>query len=220
MDPVGANWLRHRAQQISILLGNFDFHFGSMLAVNAGMLPDSNPSSAIWTIASLVILFGMIPAILFLLGRAASAGTQPDSEQMDEAKQLAIQINQASEALLTEASQAFVGAPGERQALDSLIRFADSAEGLRIALLSPARSPSRGRKAFRDLMMDFELARLSFPALRAYRTGLEKMERLEMVIEELKVLYDARPGEPSARKAAHSAGAKKAERHDDILNPP
>lgn len=160
------------------------------------MLSDADPNSAYWTIATLVILFGLIPAVLFLLGKAASAGINPDKEQMKEVRRLAVEISQGAENLLTEGSHVFSGAAGERFALDVFIQFADSADQFRMLALDPGRSPSRVRSAFRTLVIDFEKALAAYPALKAYRAGQERLDKLNRYIDALKRLYDAQPLEP------------------------
>lgn len=172
------------------------------------MLSDADSNSAYWTIATLVFLFGLIPGVLFLLGKAASAGTAPDKEQMKEVRRLAVEIGQNAEILLTEASHVFTGAAGERFALDVFIRFADSADQFRMLVLNPERSASRARSAFRELILDFERAAAACPALKAYRTGPERLEKLGRHIEELKHLYDAQSSQ-SAHRVPDKAHTKK-----------
>jgi hypothetical protein len=157
------------------------------------MLSAADPYSAFWTIATLVILFGLIPAILFLLGKASSASSAPDQEQMKEVRRLAVEIGQKAELMLTEGSHVFTGAPGERFALDVFIRFADSADQFRMMVLDPDRSSARARNAFRVLAADYERAVAAYPALKAYRQGQERLEKLGRCIEELKLFYDAQP---------------------------
>jgi hypothetical protein len=157
------------------------------------MLSASDPNSAFWTIATLVILFGLIPTILFLLGKASSASSIPDHEQMKEVRRLAVEIGQKAELMLTESSHLFTGAPGERFALDVFIRFADSADQFRMMVLDPDHSSSRTRNAFRVLAADFERAGAAYPALKAYRQGQERLEKIGRCIEELKLFYDAHP---------------------------
>jgi hypothetical protein len=170
------------------------------------MLSDADPNSAYWTIATLVILFGLIPAVLFLLGRAATVGTTPDKEQMKEVRRLAVEIGQGAENLLTEGSRVFTGASGERFVLDVFIRFADSADQFRMMALDLERSPSRVRSAFRELIIDFERALAAYPALKAYRAGQERLEKLGRYMEELKRLYDAQPIEPVNARASGTRG--------------
>jgi hypothetical protein len=183
------------------------------------MPTDMDPNNLAWTIATLIILFGMIPAILFLLGKAATAGAQPDIEQMGEARHLAVQINHAAEKLLTDATHAFVGIPGERQALDALIQLADTAERFRVLILDPVRSPGRTRRAYRELVVDFEHARLASPALQAFGSGPERIERLRRLIEELKRLYDAQPTQTPLSESTLIT-IQKAERQNENLKIP
>jgi hypothetical protein len=140
-----------------------------------------------------MILFGLIPAILFLLGKAASASTAPDAEQMKEVRQLAVEISQKAELMLTEGSHLFTGTTSERFALDVFIRFADSADQFRMMVLNPDRSAARARNAFRELILDFERAAAAYPALKAYRQGQDRLDKLSRCIEELKHFYDAQP---------------------------
>ncbi len=52
------------------------------------MLSDADPNSSFWTIATLLIVFGLIPAIVYFLGKAAINGMNSDQEQTQEARRL------------------------------------------------------------------------------------------------------------------------------------
>jgi hypothetical protein len=60
-------------------------------------------------------------------------------------------------------------------------------------VLNPDRSAARARNAFRELILDFERAAAAYPALKAYRQGQDRLDKLSRCIEELKHFYDAQP---------------------------
>jgi hypothetical protein len=186
------------------------------------MLSDSEPMSAFWTIATLVILFGLIPAILFLLGKAATAGTTPDKDQMNDVRRLAGEISISAEKMLTEASRVFGGAAGERIGLNLLIRFADSADRFRMSVLDPERHSSRARSLFRTLTLDFERLQATLPLFNSYRSGQPHLDRAWRAIEELQIIYDAQsrsPVTPDARVARRKDLSAMTQSSND-LDPP
>jgi len=159
---------------------------------------------------TLVIVFGLIPTILFLLGKAATAGTAPDPEQMKEVRRIAIEISERAEEMLTEGTQLFTGSAGERLALDGFIRFADGAERFQLLVLSPVRSRTRYRNAFQDLVANYERLVAAFPALKAYRSGQDRLDRVGRLVEGLKRLYDAQPASSSSlAPGAPASGPRK-----------
>src|SRR4051812_18374823 len=110
------------------------------------MLTNLYPYGSIGTIAYVIIVFAMIPGVLFLLSRAA-VSSHPEPYQMDEVRRLAELICDACERIFQK-----IPALSEDFALHEL---KETAEVFSTQMHGPRRNPALTQSAFLSLQRSF-----------------------------------------------------------------
>ena len=160
---------------------------------------DSNFRTVIYLAISLVL----IPSVLLLLSKVALASLQPEPHEFSEVRRLAKRLDDLVHGALQQATHAYSSAPGERRALDELIRFVDAVETFGKSFRSAGRRHSSLHRDFMLLQTDYDRAARQFRALLAFQLSNEKFLALSATMEELRFYYAAPHFEPrsTSRKA-------------------
>ncbi len=141
----------------------------------------------------LVILFAIVPFLLYLLSRAAAPGLHPEPFQIEEMRKLADQLHLAAEKAVEEASHRFGSRSGERRALDDLLQLAERAEHFRSRMQERGvRLSGMRQKEFFLLENSFERAQAGFNRLEAYRVFPAPFQGLIQTLNSLRYYFDTR----------------------------
>jgi hypothetical protein len=174
-------------------------------------MPVESDSSPFGPIFYLVILFVIVPLLLYVLSRAASSGFQPEPFQVEEMRRLAEHLHGATEKAIEEATHRFGSRPGERRALDELLQFGEIAERFRGKMRERGLRVSGVRqREFFLLENAFVRAEGGFSQLTAHRSTPSTFQGLTQTLNALRYYFDAAPvaasvdfeSEPEALSAA------------------
>ena len=169
------------------------------------MPAESDPT--LGTIFYLVVIFAIIPIVLFVLSRAASPGFQPEPFQVEEIRRLARSLEQSVAKSLEDATHAFASASGERRALDDLIQLAERTESFRARMQQLEGNQGVRVREFYLLQNAFRRARRGFPKLTTYARHPERLQGLIRTMESLRFYFDSAPApaeETQAERPGHA----------------
>lgn len=130
---------------------------------------DLNANTSLWTGVLFMLSLALLPGVLLTLGWVALSRFHPEPFEMTEVQKLARDLNEAADLALQEATHAFSSRPGERRALEDLIRLADMIEGFRYRVNRSMKVPSSTQNEFLRLQARFDQVAADFRKLTAHQ---------------------------------------------------